>query len=564
MVANIECIGDYLWKQLRQIGVRHVFGVPGDFNLQLLEQLENVEGIEFVGTCNELNAAYAADGYARLNGIAAIVTTYGVGEFSALNGIVGSMAENVPVICITGAPPLHAMESRMILHHTLGDGDFDKNMVIFQNVTAAQTRLTSSNAQDEITRVLNVCETKKQPVYIQLPSDVTSREIQIFKKPHAVPTVPMNEIESLLQLLKQKLCSSRKPVILIDWLANRMNLASGLKKFAESLKIPYATLSTGKAILDERNPLYIGVYSGSKTKSEAVRERIETSDCLIMTSPLFMDFNSGWFTQNLPQDAKVCLCQTSVVISDKYIYRDVSPSEVIDRLTDTLAPTAQKLHFIPCLSQEKQIEVLDFEEKPLTQARVWPLLAQKFILPGDVVVAEAGTPSSGLGPQKMPNNVSYISSSHWCSIGFTLPAILGTSLSSPSRRHILFMGDGSFQMSAQELSTILREGMKPIIFLINNKGYTIERFIKGMNAKFNDVSDWDYTKLPQVFCKDPEVVYTASVRSEKELETHINSLSSWNGPAFIEIHLDAYDAPAGVHKLGPQVAEFNDAITCFP
>ena len=112
-------IGCYLFRCLREIGVGHVFGVPGDFNLQLLEQLDEVDDIDFVGTCNELNASYAADGYARANGIGAMLTTYGVGDLSAICGLAGACAEHVPVVLISGTPPLYAMESRLRVHHSL-------------------------------------------------------------------------------------------------------------------------------------------------------------------------------------------------------------------------------------------------------------------------------------------------------------------------------------------------------------------------------------------------------------------------------------------------------------
>ena len=87
-------IGNFLISRLRQMGVRHIFGVPGDFNLQLLEQIGETDGIEFVGNCNELNASYAADGYARMNGASALLTTYGVGDLSALCGVAGAAAEH--------------------------------------------------------------------------------------------------------------------------------------------------------------------------------------------------------------------------------------------------------------------------------------------------------------------------------------------------------------------------------------------------------------------------------------------------------------------------------------
>ena len=146
-------IGHFLNQRLTALGIQHVFGVPGDFNLSYLEQIEEHDALEFVGNCNELNAAYAADGYARVHGFSALVTTYGVGDLSALNGIAGAYAENIPMVHISGIPPLHAVQSGALIHHTLVDGNYDNIMNCMKEFTVAQTRLTPANAAAEIDRV---------------------------------------------------------------------------------------------------------------------------------------------------------------------------------------------------------------------------------------------------------------------------------------------------------------------------------------------------------------------------------------------------------------------------
>lgn len=147
-------IGDFLLRRLQEFGIRHLFGVPGDYNLTLLEQVEALPTLDFIGNCNELNAAYAADGYARTQGFGAVLTTYGVGDLSALNGIAGAYAERVPVIMVSGMPPLHAIIDRALMHHTLGDGNYDNIMVTLRQFTVAQARITVENAAMEIDRVL--------------------------------------------------------------------------------------------------------------------------------------------------------------------------------------------------------------------------------------------------------------------------------------------------------------------------------------------------------------------------------------------------------------------------
>src|SRR3984893_1714218 len=115
----------YLATRLVQLGVTHLFGLPGDFNLTLLDEMLTVEGIAWSGSTNELNAAYTADGYARVGRRpGALVTTYGVGEVSASNGNAGSYGEDVPVVHIVGMPSRASMERGAALHHTFVDGDF--------------------------------------------------------------------------------------------------------------------------------------------------------------------------------------------------------------------------------------------------------------------------------------------------------------------------------------------------------------------------------------------------------------------------------------------------------
>ena len=176
-------IGHFLFRRLREIGVSHIFGVPGDFNLQLLEQLSEIDGIDFVGTCNELNASYAADGYARANGIGAMLTTYGVGDLSAICGLAGACAEHVPVVLISGTPPLYAMESRLRVHHSLAEGNFDNINNCLKQFTANTVRLTPMNVADELDRVLTSCWRDKLPVTIQVPSNISYLEVEVPDAP---------------------------------------------------------------------------------------------------------------------------------------------------------------------------------------------------------------------------------------------------------------------------------------------------------------------------------------------------------------------------------------------
>lgn len=247
-------IGHFLFRRLREIGVSHIFGVPGDFNLQLLEQLSEIDGIDFVGTCNELNASYAADGYARANGIGAMLTTYGVGDLSAICGLAGACAEHVPVVLISGTPPLYAMESRLRVHHSLAEGNFDNINNCLKQFTANTVRLTPMNVADELDRVLTSCWRDKLPVTIQVPSNISYLEVEVPDAPLVLSMPPSDSerLASAVARIKTLIERAQHPLLLIDADADRCGLADDLYALAVKRRIPYVAFRTGKAFCQNR------------------------------------------------------------------------------------------------------------------------------------------------------------------------------------------------------------------------------------------------------------------------------------------------------------------------
>jgi len=548
-------VGEFLFTRLRQAGVSDVIGVPGDFNLNLLEQIEDMEGIRFVGACNELNAAYAADGYARRRGIGALLTTYGVGELSALCGIAGANSEHLPVFSIGGAPPLFATQNRFRLHHSLADGDFDNMLLSMAPFTATAVHIDSTNAVEEIDRALHLCLRKQRPVHVQVPSDVSHLRIEAPDTPFDVRMPPSDpeRLEAALAHVQTKLASATRPAILTDMDADRHGLTDGLRALAHRGGIPYAQMPTGKALLDENDPLFLGTYAGAASSAE-VRERIESADFLVTTSPRFIESNSGNFTARLPFESVVDMRNHRVTVGPAY-YEGVVGSELLDRLVDAI-PERRVVDTAADATKPASVEQHTGDTSDaLTHARLWPRIAQ-FVRSGDVVIAEAGTSNIGLSAQRLPADTAFVASNIWGAIGYTLPALFGSLLAAPERRHLLFIGDGSFQLTAQELSSILRYDQRPIIVLIDNAGYTIERYILGMDRTYNDIAAWDYARLPQIFKSDANMQsYHASTHGE--LEDALTRIESSDKGAFLILTLDPKDAPAGLKTFGPAVADFD-------
>jgi indolepyruvate decarboxylase len=543
-------VGEFLLRRIREAGVEHAFGVPGDFNLELLQQIEDSGTLTWIGTCNELNASYAADGYARLNGLGAVVTTNAVGALSAINGIAGSYAEHVPVICVCGSIPLRSIERGLGMHHTMADGSTNRFLRAFGQVTAAQARLTPQNAVTEIDRLILTAWRDKLPVYMELPSDIAYLDIEVPAAPLSLEEQPSDSerLRSCVAAIAGRLSEAKSPAILVDADANRFGAAGEIMGLAEKLQAPVAVISTSKAVIDETFPYYAGIYNANASKP-AVRDAVETSDCLLAIGYRPIDLTSGGFTDSLPADT-IHARGYSVDIGDDN-YQAVALREVLRGVIDAVPQVTNRAMRPHIPAPAPAIDQADGSAK-LTQAAYWQAI-QGYIRAGDVLLAEDGTSFGAFGLD-LPPNCTFISQAIWGSIGYTVGSLLGTLAAAPHRRHLLFVGDGSFQLTAQELSTILRHDYKPVIFLINNGGYTVERCYLGKTARYNDIATWAYADLPKVF--QPNT--TARSFVVKTAEDLREALSAPNDTLiFIESVLDPYDAPAAVISGGNSGADID-------
>jgi indolepyruvate decarboxylase len=488
-----QSIGNFLLRRLDEVGIRHVFGVPGDYNLEFMQQLEDRGAPAWVGTCNELNGSYAADGYARIHGLSALAVTYGVGALSSINGIAGACSEHVPVVCICGSLPLRSLERGELMHHTLADGGRGNFYRVFAEVTAAQAELSPENAVVEVDRLILTAWRRKLPVYLELPSDIAYIEIDTPDEPLRLTTAPSNRerLEACAKAILTRLASAKSPAFLLDLDADRFDVSRQVNLLAEKLQMPVAVLNTCKAGFAETSPLFAGVYLGVAS-ADATRNAVEKSDCLLTVGLRRLDSTSAFFTDSMP--ASAIHLKASSVNMDLDNYQAVSLPDLLEQLIERSAPASTRRG--PVMPPRPAAPAAS--QAPLTQAFYWKAL-EKFLRPGDVIIAEDGTSNSGATEMHLPADCSFITQAVWGSIGYSVGALLGTLCAAPGRRHILFVGDGSFQLTAQELSTILRLDLKPYIFLINNRGYTIERAILGKNARYNDVANWRYTDLPEAF-----------------------------------------------------------------
>ena len=552
MVNGQITVAQYFLTRLKEIGVDHLFGVPGDFVLGFFNEVLKSDA-KYIGTCNELNAAYAADGYARIRGVGAFSSTYGVGELSAINGVAGAFAERVPVVVITGSPATINFRTRPLLHHTLGDYQIPLRM--YEKITVASTQLVSAEtAPAEIDRVVTACLYHQQPVYISLPADVVMLKCNQPEAFH-FPTHPKSHPEALEEAIRETVKmfnNAEKPIVIGDVELVRFKLQKDFEDFLNKTGFPFVTQMLGKTLISEHHPQFIGLYQGDRSR-EYVRNRVESADCILQLGALMTDFNTGGFTTNL-DDSKMISANIGYVKIKHHFYENVHLHDFILGLTEKLSKRDSATLDIQCASDScvhrHSIPYEPNPPEPLTIKRFFDRMSH-FIVDNSIVIAETGVSLFSAAEMHMPEGSTFIGQTFYGSIGYTVGATLGASMAAQDRKVILFVGDGSFQVTCQDLSTMIRNNLKPIIFLINNDGYTIERVI--VDHPYNDIQPWHYHKLVDVFGGGLGL----DVRTEGELEEALRKAAIADGVVFIEIHTGRMDCPDSLRSAGKSMAKIN-------
>ncbi|KAL6898473.1 thiamine diphosphate-binding protein [Trichoderma evansii] len=553
-------LADYLFTRLRQLGVESVHGVPGDFNLTMLDHVEPA-GLNWVGNTNELNAAYAADGYSRIKGLGAIVTTFGVGELSAINAIAGAYAEFAPVVHIVGIPARQIQEERTLVHHTLKDGEFKRFSQMHAHVTIAQTRLWDPlTSAEQVDNILAQCLLHCRPVYLELPVDMVDALVSgdRLQTPILIPEPqPTPNLDDVLRKIISKIEAAKQPVIYVDGESRPLRIVEAVQQFVSMTKWPTLTSPFGKGLMDETEPNFIGVYQG-KFGAKAVHDFVLETDLALCFGPHYSGTNT-YMWNSIPQSKETIEFTTSGIKIGSDFYRDVSPKLVLSRLLEEL--NTSKIASYSSTLDLPRYQLLAPSSIPaddiIKQDKVWKVLGN-LIQPGDIVMGETGTPGFGVREIPMQKHCRVFSHVTWLSIGYMLPAAQGAALAQKeliaalkwhnisTAKTILFIGDGSFQMTVQEMSTMIKHNLDVVIVLINNDGYSIERFIHGRKQGYNDVARWRYIEAPSFFGA-PKDTYTASAKTWSELNTILENykVNNTKGLSMFEVVMEREDAPPG-------------------
>jgi TPP-dependent 2-oxoacid decarboxylase len=536
MSSPEQTVGEYLIHRLYHHGVRHVFGIPGDYILGFFKQLE-ASPLEVINTCDEQGAGFAADAYARIKGMGAVCITYGVGGLKVVNTTAQAFAEESPVVVISGAPGIEEQKGDPLLHHKARN--FDTQLKVFEQLTVARTVLEHpETACREIDRVLSAAVCYRRPVYIELPRDIVHKKVYPQPETIRVPEANQGPLQEALVEAVDRINSARQPAILAGVELLRYGLTPLLRQLVEKTNIPVASTVLAKSSIGEGHPLYLGIYEGVMS-SEQVRQYVEASDCLILLGVFLTDIDLGIFTSHLDQGRSISSTSDKTSIHF-HTYHGV----YLNGFLNGLLKAAIRQRQISEIPQRPAPRVFQAKaSQRITVERVFQQL-EAVLNESNFVIADTGDALFASTNVAIPKAMEFMSGSYYASLGFAVPGSIGIQLALPHVRPLVLVGDGAFQMTGMELATAARYHLNPIVIVLNNYGYGTERPM--LDGGFNDIYPWRYSRLPQVLLAGRGF----DVHTEEEFAAALKEAFAYTeGFCLLEIHLDPHDISPVLQRL---------------
>lgn len=529
-------VAEYIIQRIADEGVAHCFGVAGDYLFPMCNAVETSQKVEWIGCANELNAAYAADGYARIRGAGLLATTYGVGELSALNGVMGAKAERSLVFHVVGMPSYQNQRLSKIAHHTLGDGQFGNFAGLSAAAACCSGLINPDNCAIEMERVIAEARRNNQPAYILVPSDYALAPVA----PADVRPLTLKSNEAALKkatdAISGRLEGATSVVALPAFTIARLGLQNELRDAIEALGCPFATMVMEKCLVDEGHPQFAGLYAGAMSV-QGVREIVEGADVVLDLGGVNLnDITTAAYSAKLDPARLVTIGLNDVRIGEKVI----TGVRLQDMLVE-LGKLKSRAGKFRRTADSAQPPTAGKPSDRITMDALYSRYAG-FIRKGDTVVLETGSSTLGLTPVPLADGVRVESQVLWGSIGWATPAAFGVALADRSRRTILITGEGSHQLTANEIGSMGRFGANVIVFVLNNDGYLIERALEeNPDWSYNDLAPWRYAELPRALgCAD---WFTARATTLGELDAAMKAARESESGAYVEIVGDRMDMP---------------------
>jgi indolepyruvate decarboxylase len=537
-------IGQYLIRRLSDYGIRHVFGLPGDYVLSFYSMLEH-SPLDLVNCTREDCAGYAADAYARVSGMGALCVTYGVGGLSVANSVAGAYAEKSPVVMISGAPGVAERASDPLLHHRVRE--WRTQLEVFEKICAASMEIVDpATAFRDIDFLLDTAWRLKRPVYLELPRDMVA-VVPDQIRPYAQPE-RRSDPDALAEAVREaaaRIAAAKRPVIIAGIELHRYGLQADAVALAEASGIPIAATMLAKSVVSEVHPLYIGLYEGAMGRQE-VTAFVEESDCLILLGTILTDIDLGIFTAKLDATKSIFATSEDIRISHHH-FHDILLDDFIRGLV-AARPRATPRPLPPGPSAAAGPFTLA-PDAPITTTRLVRRLDES-LDDKTIVIADVGDALFASSELVIRGQTQFIAPAYYTSMGFATPAALGAKMARPDLKVIALVGDGAFQMTGMELSTIVRRGLAVTVIILDNKGYGTERLLH--EGTFNDINPWQYQLLPQVLGGGTGY----EVRTEGEFDVALSrALADTSGMSVIRVHIGIEDRSHTLDRLAAGLAK---------
>ena len=537
-------IGQYLISRLADYGIQHVFGLPGDYVLAFYSMLEHSE-IKLVSCTREDCAGFAADAYARVHGMGAVCVTYGVGGLSLANSIAGAYAEQSPVIVISGATGLKERVNNPLLHHRVRD--WSTQLDVFDKLCAASLELNDPvTAFRDIDYALDIAHRFKRPVYIEVPRDMVD-VVPEHSRNFAPPPIE-SDPEALAEAIREataRIEKAKQPVIVAGVELHRYGLQGETLALANATGIPITASMLAKSVISETHPLYLGLYEGAMGR-EQISSFVEQSDCVILLGTMLTDVNLGIFTAKLNLANSILATSEELRISHHH-FHNVLIEDFIQGLAES-CPKARKQTLPPGPSVAREPFILE-KDRLITTTRLVRRLDES-LDDKTIVIADVGDALFASSELVIRGQTEFLSPAYYTSMGFAVPAAIGAKMARPDLKTIVLVGDGAFQMTGMELSTIIKHRLAATIIVLDNGGYGTERLIH--EGRFNDINVWQYQMLPQVLGGGKGY----EVRTEGEFDKALTAAQSNETEVnLIRVHIGREDHSLTLDRLGAGLAK---------